>query len=34
MTENYNYFLQYLEKEDIFIDKNEFLFAYLIIDVF
>lgn len=26
MTENYNYLFQYLEKEGIFIDKNEFLF--------
>lgn len=26
MTKNYNYLSQYLEKEDIFIGKNEFLF--------
>lgn len=26
MTDNYNYLFQYLEKEGIFIDKNEFLF--------
>lgn len=26
MTENYNYLFQYLEKEGIYVDKNEFLF--------